>query len=140
MAYADAPSPTRAGVLGITRTIRPFAPNPSSIAAIVTPAATETTRCSAVTAGRSSWNTSRMFCGLTARTSTSLSRATSRFESKMPMPVSDCKAVRAAGSGSLAQIASVGASPARIIPLIKAVAIFPEPMKPQRVMLLDDLS
>ncbi len=50
----------------------------------------------------------------------------------MSTPVSDCKAVRAAGSGSLAQIDSAGASPARIIPLIKAVAILPEPMKPQR--------
>ncbi len=54
--------------------------------------------------------------------------------------MSECKAVRAAGSGSLAQIASAGASPARIIPLIKAVAILPEPMKPQRGMLFDGLS
>ena len=58
----------------------------------------------------------------------------------MSIPVSDCKAVRAAGRGSLAQIDSAGASPARIIPLINAVAILPEPMKPQRGMLRDDLS
>ena len=47
--YAEAPSPTRAGVLGMTRTTRTFVPSPSTIDAIVIPAAIETTRCSAVT-------------------------------------------------------------------------------------------
>src|SRR5262249_19641065 len=40
----------------------------------------------------------------------------------------------ALGSGSLAQIDSIGAIPARIIPLINAVAILPDPMNPQRFM------
>src|SRR5262245_60405906 len=81
-----------------------------------------------------------MVCGLTARTSTSLRRATSTFASKTSMPVSARKAVRAVSSGSLALIASRVASPARIIPLIRAVAILPEPMKPQRAMRLAILS
>ncbi len=38
---------------------------------------------------------------------------------------------RAAGSGSLAQIESTEATPARINPLTSAVAILPAPMKPQ---------
>ena len=72
-----------------------------------------------------------MLCGLTASTRTSLRRTTSTLDSKTATPVSACKSGRAAGSGSLAQIESAGATPARSIPLTSAVAILPAPMKPQ---------
>ena len=51
------PSPTRAGVLGMTRMTRECRPRPWTIDSIVIPAAIETTRCSGVTAGRSSAST-----------------------------------------------------------------------------------
>ena len=42
--------------------------------------------------------------------------------------------MRALSSGSLARISSTDATPARSIPLTSAVAIFPEPINPHRLM------
>jgi hypothetical protein len=97
-----------------------------------TPAAIETTRWSGVTAWRISPSSAGMLCGLTARTSTLLRSTTARFESETPTPVSASRAALAASTGSLAETHSGRAEPARSIPRIRAVAIFPEPRNPQR--------
>ena len=73
-----------------------------------------------------------MLCGLTASTSTSLRSTTGGFASKTSIPASVRQGVRAAASGSLARIVAGVGTPARSMPRIRAVAILPAPMKPQR--------
>jgi len=73
LAYSpEAPAPTSDGVLGMQRiTARP-PPSQSSRVSAVSPAATETiSGLRACTASRRAVQTSRMICGLTARTTTS---------------------------------------------------------------------
>src|SRR5262245_36054999 len=89
-------------------------------------------RWSAVTASRISASTWAIDCGFTARITTLLSLTTARLDSVTRTAVTEAHANRASATGSLARIISDVDSSARRIPWIKAVAILPEPMNPQR--------
>jgi len=83
-ASAAAPSPTRAGVLGMTRTMgTPFFRR-SAMNRMGMPAAMETTSFLRSMTGASSPRTSPIPCGLTARITMSASRAAFRLSSAVP--------------------------------------------------------
>ena len=74
---AVAPAPTVAGVLGMARTMRMPECSRRSMAAMGTPAATQTTSFSREMSGEMPRSTWSRICGFTQSTTTSLSRAAS---------------------------------------------------------------
>ena len=78
-ASAVAPAPTRAGVLGIVRTMRTPAPSLRAMAAMGTPAAMEMTSFLASMAGAISSSSSSITCGFTASTTMSACAAAARL-------------------------------------------------------------
>src|SRR5262245_13537479 len=129
-AYAEALAPTRHGVVSMTPLVRRSLPTPFASCSSVIPAAMDTTRCLACSAGLMSARTSLMCCGLTARTTTSLRSTMSRLPALVQARVSCVKAARAAGRGSLALRRSAATRPAFTQPFARADAILPAPRKP----------
>mmetsp|Transcript_12554 Transcript_12554/g.43937 ORF Transcript_12554/g.43937 Transcript_12554/m.43937 type:complete len:202 (+) Transcript_12554:273-878(+) len=130
-ANAAAPTPTSAGVLGITRTMRVPSGQSAAMVSIATPAAMETTRWSAVSKRPTSRSTGATYCGLTARMTTSLARTSSEL-SVVTTPTKGARASRVAGVASATSTLSFSAAPLLIRPLARLDPIMPPPMKPTR--------
>ena len=125
----DTPLPTKAGVLGITRTKRSGRPNSPSIQASVLPAAMDTTNACVCTASRTWAMASDKNWGFTASTTTSAHAATAALSDSACTPKAST-ASRDACAGSHARTSSGAATPSFSTPPIIACAMFPAPMKP----------
>ena len=93
----------------------------------------ETTRCRAVTAGRSSASRPAMICGLTASTSTSLAAGDLAFVGRRPARRWPGRtSSRAAGYGSLARLRAASSRPAAAQPAARAVGHLAGAEEPDR--------
>ncbi len=121
-ATADAPSPTRAGVLGMTRsTGTESSPTAALMAAVVMPAATEITRLGvgrSATTGSTRW-------GFTA---TRVSTPPVACSATSTPSIASATRARCSADGSTTRTALAGAQPARTTPAARANPICPPPM------------
>src|SRR5690625_2559166 len=127
LAKAVAPAPTRAGVLGITRTTGVSGGKNDSSVLRVTPAATETTNVSGFNRGAASCSTATTTSGLTATITTSATSTASPLDA-VRAPSSRAVSCKRVSSASASQTCSGATRPARTIPAANALPIAPAPM------------
>ena len=124
------PLPTRAGVLGMARTMRPV-PSHCAMLSVVMPAATLRCRAWAVW-GAAAAAASLKVWGLTAQTTRSWPASAALAAGRASMPNLAFSASRAASKGSTTVIWLAG-RPLAIRPPMMALAMLPPPMKAMRV-------
>lgn len=134
-----APSPSRAGVLGIARTTARPPPSQPSIWSLRRPAAIDTNSgAGSAMAGASRVQTPAITCGLTASSTSSAPARAATASSPATTPKSRASARRASGSGSATRMRSPGwPRPRR--PAIRLRAMLPPPMKAMAGAVLDSL-